>query len=53
MTMFGKYAAYILPAYAISAVVFAALIADSLARARRWRAEVKKREQLLGKEPGA
>ena len=51
--MLGKYAEYILPAYGISALVFAALIADSLARAHRWRSEVKKREQLLGKEPDA
>ena len=33
----GKYAVYIWPAYAISAAVLAALIWDSLARARRWR----------------
>jgi heme exporter protein CcmD len=51
--MLGKYAGYVIPAYVISALVIGALAADSLARARRWRAEVKKREQLLGREPDA
>jgi len=43
----GKYAGYVWPAYIISALVFAALIWDSLARARRWRraAEDKHEEQ--------
>ena len=34
----GKYAVFVWPAYAVSAVVIAAMIADSLARARRWKA---------------
>lgn len=34
---FGKYAAYIWPAYLITAAVFVGLIASSLGYARRWR----------------
>lgn len=34
---FGKYAAYIWPAYLITAAVFAGLIGSSLTYARRWR----------------
>jgi heme exporter protein CcmD len=37
----GKYAAYIVPAYAITALVFAVLIAGSLAHARRWKARAE------------
>ena len=33
----GKYAAFIWPAYGASAVGFAWMIVDTLARARRWR----------------
>ena len=33
----GKYAAFVWPAYAITALVFAVLIIGALARARRWR----------------
>jgi heme exporter protein D len=33
----GKYAAYIVPAYAITVLVFAVLIGGSLAHARRWK----------------
>ena len=33
----GKYAAYIWPAYAITALVFLVLIAGALSHARRWR----------------
>jgi len=33
----GKYAPYVWPAYAVVAVVFAWMVADSLARARRWK----------------
>lgn len=38
----GKYGAYVWPAYAITALVFAALIADTLLRARRWRREAER-----------
>jgi heme exporter protein D len=37
----GKYAAFIWPAYAVTAAVFAGLVWSSLAHARRW----KKRAQ--------
>ncbi|HEX3886494.1 MAG TPA: heme exporter protein CcmD [Phenylobacterium sp.] len=42
----GKYAAYIWPAYGITALVFAVLVVGALAHARRWR---KKAEELTRK----
>lgn len=33
----GKYAAYLWPAYGVSALAIGALIVESLAAARRWR----------------
>jgi heme exporter protein D len=42
----GKYAVYIVPAYAITAVVICAIIADTLLRTARWKREVEKREAL-------
>jgi heme exporter protein D len=39
----GKYAAYLWPAYGLTAIVFAALIVSALAHARRWR---RKAEEL-------
>jgi heme exporter protein D len=33
----GKYAAYIWPAYGITALVFLGLVISSLSHARRWR----------------
>lgn len=42
---FGKYAAYIWPAYIITALVFAGLIVGSLHHARRW----KRRAEELGR----
>ena len=42
----GKYAAYIVPPYLISAAVIAALVVDTLLRARRWKREVERREAL-------
>ena len=41
----GKYAVFVWPAYGLSAVVIGGLVADSLARARRWRREAERREQ--------
>jgi len=41
----GKYAPYVWPAYAITVLVFAVMIADSLIRARRWKREVEAREK--------
>ena len=42
----GKYAAYIWPAFAVTALVFGWMIAGSLAHARRWkkRAEEARRK---------
>ena len=37
----GKYAAYVWPAFAVTALAFGWMIADSLARARRWKREVE------------
>ncbi len=38
----GKYAAYVWPAFGAVAVVFGWMIADSLAKARKWRREAEK-----------
>ena len=46
----SPYGAYVWPAFAITALVFAGLIADSLVRARRWRART---EQLRRAEAEA
>jgi heme exporter protein CcmD len=48
----GKYAFYVLGAYGVSAAVIGLMILDTLLRARRWRAEVRKRELALGKTEG-
>ena len=42
----GKYAAYIWPAYALTVLVFAALIVGAVGHARRWR---RRAEALLRK----
>ena len=39
-----SYAAYIWPAYGVSALVIGALALDSLLRARRWRREAERDE---------
>ena len=41
----GKYAPFVWPAMAITALVFVWMIADSLIRARRWRREVERLEK--------
>jgi heme exporter protein D len=41
----GKYAAYIWPAYAASALGFGWMVIDTLIRARRWK---RKAERLEG-----
>ena len=41
----GRYAAFVWPVYAISAVVLVWMVVDSLGRARRWRREVERLEQ--------
>jgi heme exporter protein CcmD len=40
----GKYAVYVLGAYGVSVAVVGLMIVDTLLRARRWRAEVRRRE---------
>lgn len=40
----GRYAAFVWPAWGISAVVLAALAARTLIAARRWSAELKRLE---------
>ena len=46
----GKYGPFVWPAYAITALVFAVMIADSLIRARRWRRAVEAAEKAAGKD---
>ena len=46
----GKYAAYIVPAYLISAAVIAGMVADTLLRTARWKREVERREALRDKK---
>lgn len=41
----GKYAAFVWPAYGLTAIVFVLLIADTLARARRWRRAAERGER--------
>jgi len=40
----GRYAAYVWPAFGISAVVLIAMVWDSLARAARWRRAAEEAE---------
>jgi heme exporter protein CcmD len=49
---FGKYAAYIVPAYLVSFAVVAGIAADTLLRARHWRREVARREAALAAKKG-
>lgn len=49
----GKYAPYLWPAFAISAVAFAWMIADSVATAGRWRREAERRQAELDAEKRA
>ncbi len=44
----GRYAAFIWPAYGISALAFAWMIVDSLVRARRWRRAAEALEKARG-----
>lgn len=39
----GKYAAFVWPAFAVTAAVFAWMVASSLAHARRWRRRFEQR----------
>ncbi|MBS0411584.1 MAG: heme exporter protein CcmD [Proteobacteria bacterium] len=49
----GKYAAFLWPAYAITAAGFAWMIAATLLRARRWRREVERLEAARPRKGGA
>lgn len=49
----GKYAFYIWPPYIVSALVVAALVADTLLRGRRWKREVERREAAKDKRAGS
>lgn len=40
----GKYAAYVWPAFVLTVLVFAAMIAGSVLHARRWRRRAEKRD---------
>ncbi len=42
--MADKYAAYIWPAYAVSALAFVWMVLDTLIRARRWRRRAERLE---------
>ncbi|MBC7670329.1 MAG: heme exporter protein CcmD [Gemmatimonadaceae bacterium] len=42
----GKYAIYLWPAFALTAIVFVWMIADSLISARRWRREAQRLQAL-------
>jgi len=41
----GRYAAFVWPAYLVTAAAFAWMIADTLARARSWRRKVEALEE--------
>jgi len=41
----GNYAVFVWPAYGLTALVFLVFIADSLARARRWRKAAEQGER--------
>lgn len=40
----GRYGAFVWPAFAVSAAVLFWMIADTLARARRWKREAERHE---------
>ncbi|OYW97282.1 MAG: heme exporter protein CcmD [Caulobacter vibrioides] len=47
----GKYAIYIWPAFGITVSAFAWMIVDSLAQARRWKAELARLQAELEARP--
>ena len=49
----GSYAAFVWPAWAISALVLGALAARALIAARRWSAELKRLEAERSPEAGS
>jgi heme exporter protein D len=40
-----KYAAFVWPAYGVTALVFAWMVIDTLVRARRWRRQAERQER--------
>jgi len=46
----GKYGPFVWPAYAITALIFAVMMADSVLRARRWRKAAEEAEKAAGKD---
>ena len=49
----GRYAAFVWPAWGLSAIVLAALAARALLAARRWSAELKRLEEEAGRAQAA
>lgn len=49
----GRYAAFVWPAQALSALVLAALAARALIAARRWSAELRRLEDTPQRSPDA
>jgi heme exporter protein D len=49
----GKYAAYVWPAFAVTAAVFAGMIAASLSHARRWRKRAERARGERGSQSDA
>jgi heme exporter protein D len=47
----GRYAAFVWPAYAVTAAVLVWMLVDSLARARRFRREVERLQRHEGDAP--
>jgi heme exporter protein D len=45
----GKYAAFVWPAFAVTAVLLVWMVADTLLRARRWRRRVRQLEDEAGR----
>lgn len=48
----GAYGAFIWPAYAVTALAFVWMVADSLLAARRWRRDAERREAERLEEDG-
>jgi len=45
----GKYAAFVWPAFVLTAVLLAWMVADTLIRTRRWRRRVRQLEDEAGR----
>lgn len=45
MNLHDKYAAFVWPAYGVTAVVFAWMVIDTVLRARRWRRQAERLER--------